>query len=114
MRRAAVVLSAVLLVALLIVGLRQAGAGDGARDRDVRGQFDLERAKRQLAGAPPELAALHGARAALVLARVGTAPRRCAAARRALGLSAAAPAEHRARLGADALVHLRTCEAPPR
>ena len=63
---------------------------------------------------PPELAALHGARAALLLARLGPAPGRCAEARRALDLSAAAPAEHRARIGADALLHLRTCEAPPR
>jgi hypothetical protein len=64
--------------------------------------------------APPDLAALHGARAALLLARVGPAPGHCAAARRALDLSAAAPAEHRARLGTDALLHLRTCEAPSR
>ena len=61
--------------------------------------------------APPGLTALHGARAALVLARVGPSPRRCDAARRALDLSAAPPAEHRARLRADALLHLRTCEA---
>jgi hypothetical protein len=65
-------------------------------------------------GAPPDLAALHGARAALSLARVGPSPLRCAAARRALGLSAAAPPEHRARLGADALLHLRTCDGPAR
>jgi hypothetical protein len=65
-------------------------------------------------GAPPELAALHGARAALLLARIGPAAARCAEARRALALSASAPAEHRARLRADALLHLRTCEAPSR
>lgn len=65
-------------------------------------------------GAKPGLAALHGARAALLLARVRPAAERCAAARRALDLSAAAPAEHCARLGADALLHLRTCEALPR
>jgi hypothetical protein len=65
------------------------------------------------AGAPPGLAALHRARAVLLLARVGPAPGRCAAARRALDLAASAPAEHRARLRADAaLLHPRTCEPP--
>jgi len=44
----------------------------------------------------------------------GDLSERCAAARRALGLSAAAPAGHRARRRADALLHLRTCEAPAR
>jgi hypothetical protein len=66
-------------------------------------------------GAPPALAALHGARAALLLVRVGPVSGRCAAARRALELSAAAPDAHRARLRADAdaaLLHLRTCEPP--
>ncbi len=66
-------------------------------------------------GAPPDVAALHGTRAALVLARVGpAASQRCAAARRALGLglAAGAPSEHRAGLRADALLHLGPCEAP--
>ncbi|WP_343896394.1 hypothetical protein, partial [Craurococcus roseus] len=59
------------------------------------------------------LAALLGARAALLLARVGPAEGRCTAIRRALALSAAAPSEHRARLETDAaLLHPRTCEPP--
>lgn len=63
-------------------------------------------------GAPLELAALHGARAALLLARLAAdSSERCAAAQRALGLSSQASAEHRARLRADALLQLRTCEA---
>lgn len=86
---------------------RPAGA---ARSTASAGPAGVEAAE----NAPPEPSALHGARAALLLARLGPAPRRCHAARRAPALSAAAPAAHRARLRADAILHLRTCEAPPR
>ena len=98
----------------LRAGLAQALLCRAEFDDPARATTRATAAAEAAAGAPPELAALHGARAALLLARLGPAPGRCIEARRALDLSAAAPAEHRARIGADALLHLRTCEAPPR
>jgi hypothetical protein len=95
-------------------GMAQALLCRAELDDPTRAATRAATAAEAAAGAPPELAALHGARAALLLARLGPAPRRCAEARRALDLSAAAPVEHSARLSADALLHLRTCEAPPR
>lgn len=55
MRRLAWILAAAALVALVVVGLGQAGR-DG--ETQTKG-FDLQAAKRQLAGAPAPLAALH-------------------------------------------------------
>jgi thiol-disulfide isomerase/thioredoxin len=57
MRRLLYVLAAVALVAVVVVGLGQAG-----RDEDeapAAQTFDLEAAQQQLAGAPPPLAALY-------------------------------------------------------
>jgi hypothetical protein len=99
---------------MLRAGMAQALLCRAELDEPVRAANRAAAAADAAAGAPPGLAALHGARAALLLARVGPAAGRCAEARRARDLAAAAPAEHRARLGADALLHLRTCEAPPR
>jgi len=57
MRRILVLLGAVALVAVVVVGLGQAGGGSeaGAPSRE----FDLETAQRQLQGAPAPLAALY-------------------------------------------------------
>jgi len=58
MNRALMLLAAVALVAVVVIGLTQAGGSE------VPGQaedgFDLAEAKRDLAGAPAPLAALHG------------------------------------------------------
>jgi cytochrome c biogenesis protein CcmG, thiol:disulfide interchange protein DsbE len=56
MRRLLIVLAAVALVAVVIVGLGQAGRDD---DGSAAQSFDLEQAKQQLTGAPAPLAALH-------------------------------------------------------
>jgi cytochrome c biogenesis protein CcmG, thiol:disulfide interchange protein DsbE len=56
-RRALVPLLAVALVAVLVIGLTQAG-GDADRGAAAP-KFDLAQAKRQLQGAPAPLAALH-------------------------------------------------------
>ncbi len=55
MRRALVVLATVAIVAVVVIGLGQAGGGE----RDEAEPFDLAQAKQQLAGAPAPLAALH-------------------------------------------------------
>ncbi len=57
MKRALMLLGAVALVAVLVIGLTQAG-GDGTAPQED-GTFDLAGAKRELAGAPAPLAALH-------------------------------------------------------
>jgi thiol-disulfide isomerase/thioredoxin len=57
MKRALMLLGAVALVAVLVIGLTQAG-GDGSAPRED-GTFDLAQARRELAGAPAPLAALH-------------------------------------------------------
>jgi thiol-disulfide isomerase/thioredoxin len=57
MRRLLVLLAAVALVAVLAVGLTQAGGGNA--DGDEAAPFDLGRARERLAGAPGPLAALH-------------------------------------------------------
>lgn len=56
MRRLLLVLGTVALVAIVVIGLAQAG---GSRDEEQPTTFDLERAKQQLQGAPAPLAALH-------------------------------------------------------
>ena len=56
MRRLLLVLGTVALVAVVVIGLAQAG---GSRDEEQPTTFDLERAKQQLQGAPAPLAALH-------------------------------------------------------
>jgi cytochrome c biogenesis protein CcmG, thiol:disulfide interchange protein DsbE len=64
MRRLLAVLAALALVLVLVVGLNQAGGGDsGASSRKP---FDLAKAKRELAGAPAPLAALHAQSAQLL------------------------------------------------
>ena len=57
MRRLVVPLLAVALVAVLVIGLTQAGSKS---DRpETAPEFDLQAALRQLEGSPPKLAALH-------------------------------------------------------
>jgi cytochrome c biogenesis protein CcmG/thiol:disulfide interchange protein DsbE len=57
MKRALMLLGAVALAVVLVIGLTQAGGKDqGPGDT---GSFDLEAAKRDLAGSPAPLAALH-------------------------------------------------------
>jgi cytochrome c biogenesis protein CcmG/thiol:disulfide interchange protein DsbE len=63
MRRIATIVGALVLVALLVVGLTQAGSGGGA---STRHPFDLAKAERRLAGAPGPLASLHGQSAQLL------------------------------------------------
>jgi cytochrome c biogenesis protein CcmG, thiol:disulfide interchange protein DsbE len=64
MRRLAVILAGLALVVVLVVGLTQAGGGDsGASSRPP---FDLAKARRDLAGAPAPLAALHAQSAQLL------------------------------------------------
>jgi thiol-disulfide isomerase/thioredoxin len=57
MRRFAAILAGLALVAVLVVGLTQAGDGTGSDTPKQR--FDLGKAKRELAGAPAPLAGLH-------------------------------------------------------
>jgi cytochrome c biogenesis protein CcmG/thiol:disulfide interchange protein DsbE len=57
MRRLAAIFAGLGLAALLVVGLMQAGGSGGAAAPER--PFDLARAKRDLAGAPAPLAALH-------------------------------------------------------
>jgi thiol-disulfide isomerase/thioredoxin len=64
MRRAAAIFAGLALAALLIVGLSQAG-GDGGATSAER-PFDLAQARRDLAGAPAPLAALHAQSARLI------------------------------------------------
>jgi cytochrome c biogenesis protein CcmG/thiol:disulfide interchange protein DsbE len=64
MRRFAAILAGLALVVLLVVGLTQAGSKDsGASSRPP---FDLAEARRDLAGAPAPLAALHAQSAQLL------------------------------------------------
>jgi thiol-disulfide isomerase/thioredoxin len=64
MRRLVAILAVLALVVLLVVGLRQAGGGDsGASSRPP---FDLAQARRDLAGSPAPLAALHDQAAQLL------------------------------------------------
>ena len=57
MRRLVVIFAALALVALLVIGLTQAGSGDSGASSGP--SFDLAKAQRELAGAPAPLAALH-------------------------------------------------------
>jgi cytochrome c biogenesis protein CcmG/thiol:disulfide interchange protein DsbE len=59
MRRALPVLAALALVAVLVIGLTQAGDGSGDEPTTATATFDLEQARRDLAGAPAPLAGLH-------------------------------------------------------
>ncbi len=59
MRRIAYVLAAIALVAVVVVGLSQAG-GEQRDPAPEAGSFDLEQAQAELQGAPAPLAALHG------------------------------------------------------
>ena len=56
MRRFAAILAALAVIALLVVGLKQAGGDSGSTPQR---HFDLSQAQRKLAGAPAPLAALH-------------------------------------------------------
>jgi len=56
MRRLLLVLGTVALVAVVVIGLAQAG---GSRDEDQPTTFDLEQAQQRLAGAPAPLASLY-------------------------------------------------------
>ena len=64
MRRFAAILSGLALVAVLAIGLSQAGGGDS--DAASGHRFDLGKAKRDLAGAPAPLASLHARSAQLL------------------------------------------------
>jgi cytochrome c biogenesis protein CcmG, thiol:disulfide interchange protein DsbE len=57
MRRLLYILGAVALVAVVVIGVSQAGGG-GSEEAPAR-TFDLDEARQQLAGAPAPLAALH-------------------------------------------------------
>ena len=57
MRRIAAILGGLVLVALLAIGLTQAGRGAGGASS--KRPFDLAKAQRELAGAPAPLAGLH-------------------------------------------------------
>lgn len=57
MKRALMLLGAVALVAVLVIGLTQAGGGGTAPPEGE--EFDLAQAQRELAGAPAPLASLH-------------------------------------------------------
>lgn len=57
MRRLLLVLGTVALVAVVVIGLGQTGGGE--TDEPAAARFDLEQAKRDLAGAPAPLAALY-------------------------------------------------------
>src|SRR5215218_11314853 len=57
MRRVLIVLATLALVAVVVIGLAQAGGG--GEEPETPATFDLEQAKQQLAGAPAPLAALH-------------------------------------------------------
>ena len=59
MRRALTVLAALALVAVVVIGLLQAGGEDEPEGTSAARAFDLEQAKRDLAGAPAPLTALH-------------------------------------------------------
>jgi cytochrome c biogenesis protein CcmG/thiol:disulfide interchange protein DsbE len=59
MRRALWIAAAIGLVAVLVIGLTQAGDREGSAATSSR-RFDLDAAKRKLAGAPPPLADLYG------------------------------------------------------
>jgi len=64
MRRLVAILAGLVLVALVVIGLLQAGGGDGGASS--RPPFDLTAAQRELAGAPAPLAALHEQSATLL------------------------------------------------
>lgn len=64
MRRLIAVLAALALVAVVVIGLAQAGKESGSPESAPA--FDLAQAKRDLAGAPPALAALHQQSAAIL------------------------------------------------
>jgi thiol-disulfide isomerase/thioredoxin len=63
MRRVIMVLAAVALVAIVVIGLGQAG---GSKSENAASGFDLETAKQRLQGSPPPLAALHEQSSALL------------------------------------------------
>ena len=56
MRRVLLLLGTVALIAVVVIGLAQAGGG---KEPQETAAFDLEQARRELAGAPAPLAALH-------------------------------------------------------
>jgi len=64
MRRIAAILGALVLVALVVIGLTQAGRGSSGTTS--RARFDLAKAQRELAGAPAPLASLHNQSARLL------------------------------------------------
>jgi cytochrome c biogenesis protein CcmG/thiol:disulfide interchange protein DsbE len=71
------VLGVVILTVVLVVGLLQAGDDSGEPAASAPA-YDLDAAKRQLAGAPPELAALHAQSAQLLEGGVPAFERRLA------------------------------------
>jgi thiol-disulfide isomerase/thioredoxin len=59
MRRALLLLAAVALIAVVVIGLTQAGGKSGSNGGAKPRSFNLEQAQQRLKGAPPALAALH-------------------------------------------------------
>ncbi len=59
MRRALPIVAVLALLGVLLIGLAQAGGGGPQDPPEAAPRFDLAAAKRQLAGAPQPLAALH-------------------------------------------------------
>jgi cytochrome c biogenesis protein CcmG, thiol:disulfide interchange protein DsbE len=59
MRRALWIVATAALIAVLVIGLTQAGSHDGGSQASSAKPFDLGTAKRELAGAPPPLAGLY-------------------------------------------------------
>jgi thiol-disulfide isomerase/thioredoxin len=74
MRRLIAVLAALALVAVVVIGLAQAGEETGSREEPQA--FDLAQAKRDLAGAPAPLAALHEQSAAILTGGVAAFEKR--------------------------------------
>jgi cytochrome c biogenesis protein CcmG, thiol:disulfide interchange protein DsbE len=73
------VLGVVILTAVLVVGLSQAGSKTSDPPAGATKAFDLEAAKRQLAGAPAPLAALHAQSSELLEGGVPAFEKRLAA-----------------------------------
>ena len=76
-RRLVIVVAALVLVAVVVVGLVQA-ADDGGSQGATRGSPTPAEAQRALAGAPPELAALHRQANRLLPAGADASRRACA------------------------------------
>ncbi len=73
------ILGVLILTAVLVVGLSQAGSDDGGESAEPAAAFDLQAARAQLEGAPSPLAALHEQSAQLLEGEVPAFKKRLAA-----------------------------------